>query len=429
MKSRSPCCRHRLWTAGLATLAAVAATPASPAGLDASLGDLVLETGHFSRSSAPDTGFWLRASPSVTWRPAPAVEFRAGAQLAIDHEDSEPGSTRREQAILGETYVRVRLGQTRLTAGLQRILWGRVDEVPLADRVSRVDASRLLLDDLPNRRLPSAALRFEQDFDTLKVDVVVLPQFTGANLAAPRGVWSPVDQTRGALLGIEAPPSLSAFIRSARLRSDDDGSGGAALRLTQTGASPIDWGVTVARTRQSLPYYVADIAANTLTATHPYVRFAGAEMEFAADEATWRSEFGVAWDVRATTPSGQVLRTRSLDWIGAVEFFPGGEDTRVTLQLVARELSTRADILELRRYAALAGEVETSLDRGRWKLAMRFNSGLNVHDTYLAPEVTFAGWEPHQIYLGYHHFNGESRTLGGFHKDHDLLTLGLRIRF
>ena len=91
--------------------------------------------------------------------------------------------------------------------------------------------------------------------------------------------------------------------------------------------------------------------------------------------------------------------------------------------------STGADILELRQYAALGGEVENTLDQGRWKLALRFNLGLNVHDVYLAPRVAFTGWEPHELSLTYHHFRGEARTLGGFHRDHGLLALGLRTRF
>ena len=101
----------------------------------------------------------------------------------------------------------------------------------------------------------------------------------------------------------------------------------------------------------------------------------------------------------------------------------------MNLQLAARKAHTGADVLELREYAALGGEVEDSFDQGRWKLAMRFNLGLNVHDVYLGPRVTFSGWAPHDVFLAYHHFRGEARTLGGFHRDHSLLTLGLRTRF
>lgn len=391
--------------------------------------DVLLEVSTLPDAPEADHQATLRLTPTLQWRPNRQWEFRAGVLLSAVRQQGGSTSHGEQDAELADTYVRYRAGDTRLTAGWQTILWGRVDEVPAADRVSRVDATRLLLDDLAQRRRPLPALRWEQNFDTLALDTVLLPSFEGAALADLRSVWSPVDQRRGLILGIDAPAPLSAFISSADVRADNGGSGGAAVRLTQTGAGAVDWGLTVARTRQSLPYYVADPVAGTLTATHPYTRFLGGDLEFNAAGATWRSELGLTWDSPATTPAGQALRTRALDWIGAVEFFPGGENTRVNLQLSARELDTRADILELRRYAALGGEVETTLDRGRWKLALRFNSGLNVHDTYLAPKVTFTGWEPHDLYVVYHHFNGERRTLGGFHRDHGLLAVGLRTRF
>lgn len=410
-------------------LCATAATPAMAQAPRFSLDDVLLEGGSFPDASEASSQFMLRATPTLQWRPDRAWEFRAGLLLGAVRQQGGSSPYSDQDAELAETYVRHRAGDTRLTAGLQTILWGRVDEVPAADRVSRVDATRLLLDDLAQRRRPLPALRWEQTFDTLALDTVLLPSFEGAALADLRSVWSPVDQRRGLILGIDPPAPLSAFIGSASVHADNGGSGGAAIRLTQTGAGTIDWGLTVARTRQSLPYYVADPAAGTLTETHPYTRFLGGDFELNAAGATWRSELGLTWDVPVTTPAGAALRTRALDWIGAVEFFPGGENTRVNLQLAVRELDTRADILELRRYAALGGEVETTLDRGRWKLALRFNSGLNVHDTYLAPKVTFTGWEPHDLYLVYHHFNGERRTLGGFHRDHGLLAVGLRTRF
>ena len=142
-----------------------------------------------------------------------------------------------------------------------------------------------------------------------------MPSFQGANLADSRNVWSPVDQQRGVILGIAPPPALAAFISSADLRDDDNGHGGAAVRLTQTGAGDIDWGLTAARTRQSLPYYVADPVAGTLTATHPFQRFLGAALEFNAAGATWRSELGLTWDARVTATSGQALKVRTTEWV------------------------------------------------------------------------------------------------------------------
>lgn len=418
-------------SAALAALAAlfVAAPPALAQDLRASVDDVLIEAGAFADTDDARSQVTLRATPTLGGRLGRDWEWRAGVRLDAVRQSGGSRPHGDQSAELADTWLRWRAGDLKLTAGLQTVLWGRVDEVPLIDRVSRVDASRLLLDDLPQRRRPLPALRLEQAFDTLALDMVLLPSFEGATLADPRSVWSPVDQRRGLILGIDPPPALAAFIGAAALRQDHGGAGGAAVRLTQTGAGDLDWGLTAARTRQSLPYYVADPAAGTLTATHPYQRFLGADLEFTAGGATWRSELGLTWDARVTKPAGQGLKVRAAEWVGAVEFFPGGEDLRVNLQLAARRAHTGADILELRQYAALGGEVENTLDQGRWKLALRFNLGLNVHDVYLAPRVAFTGWEPHELSLTYHHFRGEARTLGGFHRDHGLLALGLRTRF
>lgn len=34
----------------------------------------------------------------------------------------------------------------------------------------------------------------------------------------------------------------------------------------------------------------------------------------------------------------------------------------------------------------------------------------------------------HRLYVAAHYFDGDARTLGGFHQDHSLITLGLRTR-
>jgi len=140
-------------------------------------------------------------------------------------------------------------------------------------------------------------------------------------------------------------------------------------------------------------------------------------------------ELGYTDDVPVTLPNGTRDKTQSLDWIGALEFFPGGRDTRINLQLVARALQNDQTILELDEYYGANGEVETQFGQGRWKAALRFAAGLNVNDVYLSPRVSYVGWEPHEIYLAGHYFDGEDRTLGGFHEDHSLITLGLRTRF
>lgn len=387
--------------------------------------DLLLEAGALPDAPEADGYSTLRASAFVLWQATRNWEFRAGARLdgmmqsggSADHDELRADYT--------DTYVRYRDGDTRLTLGAQTLIWGRADEIPLADRVSRADLTRFVLDDLADRRRAQLAARWEQTIGDYKLDAVWLPLFRGAQLPDAASVWSPVNRSTKRIIGID--PALTAWVGGAAIRRDEHGSGGGGVRLTRTG-EPFDFGVTVARTRQSLPYYRVD-AGPALTAIHPYNTFVGADFELVTGGLTWRMEVGYTDDVPVTLPSTAMAQTHSLDWIGALEFFPGGKDTRVNLQLVARALQTDRSILELKEYYGINGEVETTFGQGRWRAAMRFSSGVNVHDVYLSPRLSYVGWEPHELYVAGHYFEGEARALGGFHEDHSMITLGLRTRF
>ena len=399
-------------------------------GVKTGVDDLLLEFGALPDAPEADTYSTLRASAYVLWQPSSEWEFRAGARL--DGMSQNGGLADHDEMLADytETYARYRSGDTRLTLGAQTIVWGRVDEIPLADRVSRVDLTRFALDELPDRRRAQLAARWEQTLGNFKLDAVWLPVFRGAQLPDLDSVWSPVNRGSGQIIGVAPSPALAALVGAARIDEDEHGSGGGALRLTRTGGT-VDYGVTLARTRQSLPYYRlgGSPAAPTLTAVHPFNNFAGADLEWVRGGLTWRSEIGYTGDVPVTRPDGSADATQALDWVGAVEFFPGGGDTRVNLQLVAHALRTDRPVLELDEYYGANGEIETSFDRGRWRAGLRFASGINVRDVYLSPKLAYVGWEPHEIYLAAHYFDGEARTLGGFHQDHSLLTLGLRTRF
>jgi len=392
--------------------------------------DLLLEGGALPDAPEADTYSTLRASAYVLWQPSRNWEFRAGARL---DGMSQNGGLADHDEMLGDytdTYVRYRSGDTRLTLGAQTVIWGRADEIPLADRVSRADLTRFSLDDLPERRRAQLAARWEQTMGEYKLDTVWLPLFRGAQLPDINSVWSPVNRTTGQIIGIAPTPAVAALVGAAQIGEDEHGSGGGAVRLTKTGA-PFDYGLTFARTRQSNPYYQVGGTplAPTLTAVHPFNTFVGADMELEHNGLTWRMELGYTDDVPVTLPTTVMETTQSLDWIGALEFFPGGKDTRINLQLVAHALQTDNSILELKEYYGANGEIETTFGQGRWKAGMRFAFGFNVEDVYINPKLSYVGWEPHELYLDAHYFDGEDRTMGGFHQDHAMISLGLRSKF
>lgn len=402
-----------------------AARPSTRFGLD----QVLVEAAAFRDAPEADRAVSLRASPYVLWQPNRDWELRAGLQL--DAVSQRGGLTPYDEsrADIGDTYLRYRWGDTRLTLGAQTIIWGRADAIPVADRVSRADLTRFVLDDLAERRRAQVALRWEQNWgDDLKLDAVLLPHFRPARLPHERSVWHPVNRTTGRIIGVAPDPALAALIGVAELREEKPRNGGAAVRLSSTGGF-MDWGVTLARTRQSLPYYRVDAAVPALTAVHPYNRFVGVDMETTGGGATWRAELGYTGGVPATRPGGQMIDTSAVEAVAGVEFFPGGKDTRVTLQLAARRLRADGPLLELKNYLGVNGEVESTFAQGRWRASVRFMSGLNAHDVYVAPKLSYIGWEPHELFVVARHFAGEGRAMGGFHRDHGMLAVGMKTRF
>lgn len=404
--------------------------PPPRSGLRYGVDALLLEGGALPDAPEADVLGSVRASAFVLWQPDRTWEWRAGLRLDGASQSGGAADFTRWRADYGDTYLRWRSGDTRLTLGAQTIVWGRVDAVPLIDRVSRVDLTRFLLDDLPQRRRAQLAARWEQTWEAVKLDAVVLPVFRGAEMPDLASVWSPINRVSGEIVGIAPSPALAAIVTNAVVDDDTStrGNGGGAIRLTHTGDA-FDAGLTLARTRPSLPYYRFDALTPSLTAVHPFQNFGGIDAEWSASDVTWRTEFGFTSDVPVTRPDTSMARAHALEWVGAVEFFPGGRDTRVNLQVVARHVRIDGSILELKRYVGVNGEIATGFAQERWKAALRFAAGLNVRDVYLGPKLSFVGWEPHEIYLAGHFFSGEARTLGGFHRDHDAVVLGWRTRF
>ena len=371
----------------------------------------------------------LRGSWFATIKAAQALELRVGLRTDADLQEAADGGYSVVDAGWADSWLRWRSGDARVTAGMQTVLWGRVDAVSLIDRVSRVDLRRFALDELKERRLPQPALRWEQEWGFYASDLVVLAGFQNALQADRRSIWHPINRSQAQVVGTAAQPALTAFFLGAPLQQADHRAGGAALRLTHAGDG-FDHGFTIGRTRQTLPFFALDLAGNRVLASQPYVRHVAVDGELVTDAVTWRAELAHTRDVPMTALSGVRLKANSTEFAGGVEFFPGGRDTRVNLQLLLREVNTQETAtVELQRYASLSGELETAFLQGAWKAALRFASALNIHDVYLSPRVSYVGWEPHEIYLAGHYFKGEQRGFGGFFRDNNALALGFKTRF
>lgn len=407
---------------------------------------LQVETGAFLDNDAPDTNNYMHGAVSMNWQPSREWEFQLGARLDGYWQTGTPNFDR-VRADYTENFLRWRSEGTRFTLGTQNIAWGRTDEIQPIDRLSRADLNRFVLDRLPDRRRAVPALRLEQFYDDLKVDAVWVPSFQPAELPPFESAWHPIDKRRGLALGVLDTAATRHFIQNGTFAEEKHGAGGGGIRVTRTQGS-VDWGLSLQRVRQSAPYYrlneglrapllagatpaaaLASVSGSTFTAIHPMSTVGGAELEFQAAGATWRFEGAYTADSSTTTQDLRYITPSAVDLVAGMEFYPGDKETRATLQLVGHRLNTKELLVEWKNVYALTGDIEHPFGQGRWKANFRFATGLNHRDNYVSPRIAYLGFDAHEIYLTGHFFSGAQQGAGGFHQNHDLITLGWQARY
>lgn len=325
-----------------------------------------------------------------------------------------------------ENYLRWQREDTRVTLGTQNVLWGRVDEISPTDRMSRVDWSRSMMDKMPDRRRAVPAVRTEYFGEGFKLDGVLLPVFDEAVMPHARSVWNPVDTVNGRILGIGNVPGI---VGARVAKADINGAGGGGLRFTAEGDG-FDYGFSVQRVRQSLPYFrVIPGAPVVLQAVHPFSTVVGGELETERMGATWRMEVALSSDTPLTTQTFQYRTDPALNVVIGAEFFPGDSETRVTLQLAGQYVKTNQAVLDRTRLYSFTGEIEHPFANGRWRADLRFAMGLNDRDVYLNPRLTYTGIDQQEIYLAAHLFRGSANTLGGYYRRNDSLVVGWQGKF
>lgn len=398
-------------------------------GLSLSLDEARLEYGYLTRDANPVEHLGhSQGRFSLGWQPDAPWELRLAGRLDgyLQGDDPELSDLR---ADYGDSYLRWRTESWRLTVGTQTILWGRLDEVPPSDRLSVVDLTRGILDDLADRRRATPALRWEGFFGNHRLDAVWLPSFRGAELPSLDSVWSPVNRRAGTLLGLPPSPALEELVRNAYFDDDAPGDdGGFGLRYTHGGGN-LDTGLTLGNSRQSLPYYRYEPVTNRFVAQYPRSWFAGGDLALQALGGTWRAEALYLEKVPVTRADGRYTTVEALSWGAGAEFFPGDGDARINLQLVGTHLLDPPQVLDRTDPWTLNGSWEAPFAHGRWRAKLRFMAGLDERDWYLNPEIAFLGWEPHEFYLEGHYFDGDSQTVGGFYELNSLISLGWRAKF
>lgn len=374
----------------------------------------------------PDASSTARAKLAISAKgDSGPWSFALGARVDAS---AQSGAQRFDRVRLDytENYLRWQGESVQVTAGTQNLLWGRVDEISPIDRMSRADLSHALLDRLPERRRAVPAVRVVGFGESSKLDVVWLPVFESAVMPHERSVWHPVDTNNGRILGIGALPGLAgAKIQEA----DVNGSGGVGARWTVEGQG-FDYGASLQRARSSQPYYrVLPGSSVVLQAEHPISTVLGGEFETEAAGATWRAELAWSSDNPITTLGLQYRTAPGLAWVVGAEFFPGDSETRVTLQLAGQRIQTKEPVLDRTRMTYLLGDIEHPFAQGRWRADLRFSLGLNDRDNYVNPRLTYTGIDQHELFVAAHLFGGDAKTVGGFYRRNDALSVGWQAKF
>ena len=407
-----------------------------------------LEYGNLYQSkSSVNTSNYGHLALSAEWNPDSAWETRLGGRVDWYDQTGNP-SVDEVDFDYGDSFVRYRGENYRVTAGTQKVIWGRIDEVPPTDRLSRADISRGILDPLSERRRAMPVLRFEGFQEGYKLDTVFLPLFRKAAQADKDSIWYPVNQKNGTILGLESNALMKTFVQQGSITDvAPDGDGGFGLRLSNTGQQ-FDYAVTVQHARQSTPYFELDpsvrraflngatpagaIAAGkgaTFKARYQRSWVAGGDFGFEALSATWRFEGAWISDTPVTRKDLRYDTVDSVNWAAGAQFYPGDSNVRVNLQITGVNLIDAPSILDREHIYNFHGTIFNEFGNNRWQASTRFFIGLDQKDIYINPEISFIGWEPHELYAGLHYFNGDEETIGGFWENNSLLTVGWRSQF
>ncbi len=406
-----------------------------------------MEASSLTRSSRPaDGGLSLRAEPYVLWSINESWEARVGARLEGYRQWGDQRLSTVD-ADYAATYLRYRDAHNRVTLGAQSVVWGRMDELSPNDQLSVLDFSRSILDDPAERRRVVPTVRWEHFHASGTHDLVWIPRFRAAEQADEDSIWTWVDRRNGRLPGLAFDPATAPLISNGRFNTHKPRSGGAGWRFSRWQRG-VDYAVNVLYTPHSLPYFTLSDAARTtlfnngdpsallsgaepaFEVHYPRTWVLGSDLGFEASGVTWRFESAWLSDVPVTQRDTLALETRqALRGAVGAEWFPGDADLRVSLQLVGEALIDAGPVLDRTATLAVSGDIEQVFVPNHWQGRLRFSFGLDHSDRYINPELSYIGAEPHEIYLGYHHFSGAERSIGGFYQHNDIITLGVRTRF
>lgn len=390
---------------------------------------------------------YLRIGSELNWALSPGWKIRIGAR-ADAYVLSAVNEVRDYKLLLDQAYLRYRGESARLTLGAQTVIWGQADEFSPLDLLSRQDIRRGFIDELPERRLATPALRLEWFLGSAKLDVLYIPNSLSPLTADRDQFWTLMSPQSGQLLGFSETPLIARLVTqgSLSIREEEQESGG--IRFTQS-LNSMDWGMSYLETQNPQPYFIvspemlqnlvlsnndvdtalAATSGPTFFEVHPKIVATGLEFAWDLGLSLLRFEVANLQDMPVTGVDLALLESEQLHWILDMEFYPGDKDTRINIQLTGNRKTADEPFLDDDETYALNGQLEYAFANDRVRFQLRSRIGLSEEDYYLSPKLVFRNFEPHELIVAYHTFDGDEQTIGGFFDSRDYLALGWSVAF
>ncbi|MCB0343076.1 MAG: hypothetical protein H6626_02020 [Pseudobdellovibrionaceae bacterium] len=413
----------------------------------ASGGRVRFEPGYFPRRTSSvygqhylDVNYFLKGALSSSF------DWRIGGQASTFFQTGDASETW-SNASLEETYLGYRNNWFKFSVGALKVIWGNVYENSLVDRLARQELGRLILTPYDERLRSQWATRLELFFGSLKIDMAWVPQFQVSNFPEANNVWSPIDKTRGLILGANSSTLITTLATTGEVEDINPNSDAGGVRMTYLGKG-LDLGLSWVQAPAAQPFYFVNpvvavavgLGADPTTAlasaggvafykAYPKQTVVAVDMSTEALGGTVRGELGWARDGLTLDQNFLPLETDSLLWTTSLEVFPGDGNNTLNLQVSGSHVQADSETLLPKDVLNFGGRWMREWDQGRWRGLIRFAVGVNPFDYYLGPSLVFAGQEPHEFSLSLHTFEGAGQSAGEFFQDNAMILVGWSAKY
>jgi hypothetical protein len=356
---------------------------------------------------------------------------------------------------LYDAYIVLEAPRWELSAGKQRIRWGKSDQLSPLDSLNPDDLRQFITLDLEERKEPSWSGRVRAYGETFTLETVVSPWFEESGIDYFDSDWAIYRNLRQSILTHPGlPPELKNY--AARLRVHEKEPAGtlenmsAAVRLlwkTEQAdfALSYRYGWETLPTIESFPvkniHYDGDpetdptsILANAvLTNEVVEARFerqkiAGFEWETVIDVIGFRGEAAYIDDIAFLSSALTSKRRKAAHLVAGIDYT---SETEWYLNLQAswyRIFDYTSDILYFEQdNVALLGEISKPVWRGNLEFALRYNYTLTDGSSYLQPLIALKYFTNTTCEIGANLFAGDGDTLLGSYDNADQVYMLIKV--